>query len=129
MTAESITGAPVDAGPAHFTRESLARYWGVTERHVDALVSTGKLRAVKIGRATRFTLADVRAFEERHARVVDAEGDEKGAPETPTLRAKVIAATRKPRPVAPAPSKPFSQRVEELRARLTPKRSTKGATR
>lgn len=123
---EATKGAPAVAGAVHFTRATLADRWSVTTRHVDALVAKGKLRPLKIGGATRFTLADVEAFEATHARVVEAP---ESAPEAPPLRSRVIAATRKLPSPPPAPLKSFRERVAELKSRMSPGRAAKGAAR
>lgn len=53
---------------------AVARRWGVRAMTVYRLVESGRLRAVRIGRALRFRLADIEAYEARHTTTVEANG-------------------------------------------------------
>jgi excisionase family DNA binding protein len=45
-----------------FSKQTLAAYLAVTERHLEHLVSSGELVAIKVGGAVRFDVDDVDAY-------------------------------------------------------------------
>ena len=52
---------------------AVARRWGVKAMTVYRLVESGRLRAVRIGRALRFRLTDIEAYEARHTTTVESD--------------------------------------------------------
>jgi len=45
-----------------FSKQTLAAYLAVTERHLEHLVASGELVAIKVGGAVRFDIDDVDAY-------------------------------------------------------------------
>jgi excisionase family DNA binding protein len=53
-----------DANPTHISVDHLAERWAVHRMTVVRLIESGKLRAIKVGRAIRVAEVEVRRFEQ-----------------------------------------------------------------
>jgi excisionase family DNA binding protein len=54
-----------DRAPVYLTIDELAERWRISERHIYAIRKSGALTATKLGRALRFHIDDVLAYERR----------------------------------------------------------------
>jgi excisionase family DNA binding protein len=62
MPVESLTSPAPVVTPLLFTRREAARMLAISERTLWTLTCRGELAAVRIGRAVRYSLEDLRAF-------------------------------------------------------------------